>query len=261
VVRVDLPKVPATDDRVAGLTWEIWHSGVPSATTIIGTLPMRVQAPIRSLVANERCDVISTRRDAARLALALASAGAGAIHLALGPEHLREWAVLGTGFYVSGALQLLWSAALLRRERWLVTGALGSLLFVGVWLVSRTTGLPLGPERWEPEAVGRADVLCVALELAVAAGALLLVRRPLAGRAPARLARWAVALAAAAVVASTGAAVADPAHSHHGGPACAASATPTGVDANHDGADDGVQAWFRCQLLHEHDHHKGYSPS
>lgn len=205
--------------------------------------------------------MISTRRDAARLALALGTAGAGAIHLALGPEHLREWALLGTGFYVSGALQLLWAALLLRRERLLVTGALGSLLFVGVWLVSRTTGLPLGPERWQAEAVGRADVVCVVLELVVAVAALTLVRRPGAGRAPARrlTTRSAVALAAAAVLASTGAAVAAPAHEHghshtHVAP-CAAQPTPTGVDADHDGADDGVQAWFRCQLLHEHDHH------
>src|SRR4051812_10496380 len=43
--------------------------------------------------------VISTLRDAARLALALASAGAGAIHLALGPAHMAEWDVLGYGFY------------------------------------------------------------------------------------------------------------------------------------------------------------------
>ncbi|MDX6322048.1 MAG: hypothetical protein QOF52_1906 [Propionibacteriaceae bacterium] len=207
--------------------------------------------------------MISTRRDAARLALALASAGAGAIHLAFGPEHLTEWAPLGLGFYASGVLQLLWAGFLVRRERWLVAGSVGSLLFVGVWLVSRTTGLPLGPERWQAEAVGRADVLCVALELVVAAVALALVRRPGAGRAPARrlATRSVVALAAAAVLASTGAAVAAPAHEHeHSEQACPSSAVATGIDADHDGADDGVQAYFRCQLLHEHDGHKGYHP-
>jgi len=206
--------------------------------------------------------VISTRRDAARLALALASAGAGTIHLALGPEHLREWAVLGTGFYVSGALQLLWAALLVRRERLLTAGAVVSLLFVGVWLVSRTSGLPLGPERWQAESVGRADLLCVALEVVVAAAALVLLRRPGAGRAPARrlATRTVVALAAAVVLASTGAAVAAPAHDHDPAAACPTRPVPTGVDADHDGADDGVSAYFRCQLLHEHDHHKGYHP-
>ena len=205
--------------------------------------------------------VISTRRDAARLALALASAGAGAIHLAFGPEHMSEWAVLGTGFYAAGAVQLLWALLLVRRERWLRTGALGSLLFVGVWLATRTTGLPIGPEKWEAEAVGRADLLCVGLELAVAAGALALVLLPQAGRAATRrlTVRATLVAAAAVVIASTGAAVADPAHSeHHARPACPSSATPSGVDANSDGADDGVQAYFRCQLLHEHDGHHAH---
>jgi hypothetical protein len=216
-----------------------------------------VQAAHPIALLGRRLCVISTRRDAARLALALASAGAGAIHLALGPEHLSEWAVLGTGFYAAGAVQLLWALLLVRRERWLLTGALGSLAFVGVWLVSRTSGLPFGPERWEAEAVGRADVLCVGLELAVAVGALALVRLPQAGRGPSRrlTVRAAVAVAAAVTVASTGAALAAPAHEHHEVHVCPSVATPTGVDANHDGADDGVQAYFRCQLEHEHDHH------
>ena len=195
--------------------------------------------------------MISTKRDAARLGLALAAAGAGAIHLALGPEHLSEWALLGAGFYVSGTLQLLWAALLVRRERLLTVGALASLLFVGVWLVSRTTGLPFGPERWQAEAVGRADLVCVGLESWVAAGALVLARRPGLGRSGRRRSAGALVAAAALVVlASTGAAVASPAHEHQ----CPQAAVRSGVDADHDGADDGVQDYFRCQLLHEHDH-------
>ena len=34
-----------------------------------------------------------------------------------------------------------------------------------LWLVSRTIGLPIGPETWTPEAVGLADVGCCLLEL------------------------------------------------------------------------------------------------
>jgi len=207
--------------------------------------------------------MISTRRDAARLALALASVGAGVIHLALGPEHMAEWAVLGWGFYASGALQLAFGVLLVRRERLLRTGALLSLAFVGVWLVSRTTGLPAGPEKWEAEAVGRADLLCIGLELVVGIGALVLARRRELGRSSRPwTARALVAASAAAVLASTGAAVAAPAHEHSAAHSCAASATPTGVDANHDGADDGVQDWYRCLLEHEHDHHhQGYQPT
>jgi hypothetical protein len=219
-----------------------------------GTHPLALRA--RTLTV-----MTTTRRDAARQGLALASAGAGAIHLALGPEHMSEWAVLGTSFYVSGALQLLWAVRLVTSEsrRLLAVGAFGSALFIGVWLVSRTTGLPIGPEAFAPEAVGRADLICIALEAAVTVGALTLLRRPAAGRAPAgRLAvRGVLATVALAVLATTGVAVAAPGH-EHGGAACPTSPVASGVDANHNGADDGVEAYFACQLLHEHDHHKGY---
>ncbi|MGZ6827748.1 MAG: hypothetical protein ACXVGH_13240 [Mycobacteriales bacterium] len=201
------------------------------------------------------------RRRAAVQAVALTSLGAGVIHLALGPEHLREWVVLGSGFFASGAMQLLWGAALLRREsrRVLLLGALGSLAFIAVWAVSRTSGLPVGPEAYEPEAVGTADLLCIGLEAVAAAGALLLLRRPDAGAAPAgRFAtRGIVAAVGLAVLATTGVAVASPEPHDHGAP-CPTAAVRTGVDANHNGADDGVEAYFACQLLHEHDHHTGY---
>lgn len=204
---------------------------------------------------------MSTRRDAARRALALSSLGAGAIHVALGPEHMAEWAVLGTGFYVSGLFQIAWGLRLLTTEsrRLLALGAIQSVLYVGVWLMSRTTGLPLGPEAWQAESVGVADVLCIALEAVVAVGALVLLRRPMAGRVPAGrvAARGVLAAVALTVLATTGVAVAAPSH-NHGGAACPSRPVLTGIDANHNGADDGNEAYFACLLVHEHDHHKGY---
>lgn len=209
----------------------------------------------------------ATRRDTARQALALASVGAGAIHLALGPEHLSAWAVLGAGFYVSGALQVLGGAWLLLTEsrRLLVLGAAGSLLLLGVWVMSRTTGLPLGPQAWAAEPVGRADLLCVALESVVALGALILLRRPTAGLAPAGplAVRGVLSGVALAVLATTGVAVAAPGHHHDhlpGDAPCASAPAPTGVDANGNGADDGVEAYFGCRLRHSHDHPAGHEP-
>lgn len=210
---------------------------------------------------------MTTHRDTARRSLALASVGAGVIHLALGPDHMTEWVVLGSGFYVSGALQIAWGAALAVRESRAVTllGLLGSLLFIGVWAVSRTSGLPVGPEAFVPEGVGLADQVCVGLEAVVGVGALLLLRRPNAGRAPSSrtLAHGFVAGVAVLVVTSTGVAVAAPGHEHATGAPCpvSAAASATGVDANHDGADDGVADYFACQLVHEHDGgHVGYRP-
>lgn len=227
-----------------------------------GTTPRR---PIRHGPACESPDVNSPtrRRDAARYSLALMSAGAGVIHLALGPEHMREWVVLGSGFFASGVLQLAWGAALMKTEsrRILALGALGSALFVGVWLVSRTTGMPFGPAALQPEGVGVADVLCVVLESLVALGALVLLRRPSAGHAPAgRVAvRGVLAGMLLSVLATTGIAIATPAHDHGSGMPCPSSPVATGVDANHNKVDDGVEAYFGCLLRHEHDNHTGHT--
>jgi hypothetical protein len=43
--------------------------------------------------------------------------------------------------------------------------ALTSALVVALWIISRTTGLPLGPERWEPEPFGRLDIIASGAEL------------------------------------------------------------------------------------------------
>ena len=175
---------------------------------------------------------------------------------------MTEWVVLGAGFYVSGVLQLVWGAALAARESRVVTalGALGSLAFIAVWVVSRASGLPLGPEAFAPERIGVADLVCVVLEAVAVLGALVMLRRPTAGLAPAArpVARALTAGVAALVVGSTGVAVAAPVHAHRSGGPCPAHAVPTGVDANHNKADDGIEAFFTCQLLHEHDHHAGY---
>ena len=202
----------------------------------------------------------TTRRETAQRALALASIGAGVIHIALGPEHLSEWVVLGTSFYVFGALQVLFGLLLLRRagRALLLTCALGSLAPIAVWLVSRTSGLPLGPEAFEPEGYGVADLICVGLEAVVALGALTLLRRPAAGLVPAGrgAARIVLSGVAIAVFASTGVAVAAPAHEH--AETCPTSAVTNGKDANANGADDGIEAYFACKLLHSHDgKHKG----
>ena len=167
---------------------------------------------------------VPTRRATGRLVLALAAAGAGVIHLALGPEHSSEWVVLGGGFYLSGVLQLLWAGALARRESRLLTGlgALGSAALIAAWVISRTSGLPVGPEAFAPEGVGLADVLCVAMEAVVALGAVVLLRRPTAGRTPTSrvLARSVVAASAALVLTGTGVAVAAPGHEHGSTAAC-----------------------------------------
>jgi hypothetical protein len=50
--------------------------------------------------------------------------------------------------------------------------------------VTRTVGLPIGPERWSPEAVGVADVVCAALEATVVVLMLAAVHVPREARPP-----------------------------------------------------------------------------
>ena len=195
-------------------------------------------------------------RFALRLALAAAAIGAGVIHLSVASEHLAEYVPLGIGFVAAGVLQLGWGVAIALRDSraLLYGGAAGSLLFLAVYAMSRTVGLPLGPEAFEPEALGTADLLCCALEIPVALGAYALARRPAALRG--RLRAWSAVAGAAAFVlvgSATAYAATVPAHEHqHEHATCPAAPELTGVlDAR--GVDTGVTAFFTCQLQHAHD--------
>lgn len=119
------------------------------------------------------------RGTADRTGLALLSVGAAVIHFAVIAQHWDEWWLTGTFFVVVAAFQLAWAAlVLLRPSRFLfLTGAIVNALVVVTWIVSRTTGVPLGPSAGEPEAVGLADTLATAYELLLVAGAAALVTR------------------------------------------------------------------------------------
>lgn len=111
-------------------------------------------------------------------ALALLSTSAAVIHFAVVWEHLQEFALFGVLFAVTAVLQLAWAAlVLLRPSRpLLLAGALGSAGVAAAWLLSRTAGLPLGPEAWSPEPLGVPDLLATAFEVVIAIGVLVLIR-------------------------------------------------------------------------------------
>ena len=134
-------------------------------------------------------------------AIALASIAAGAINIAAAATVGRDSSTQTLAFFVAvAAAQLAWGAvALVRAPRWwLALGAVGNLLVVATWAVSRTVGLPVGEYAGITLPVGFADGLATALEAGTAAGAAWLLTR---GRAPARSpARSPGATVAAAVV-------------------------------------------------------------
>jgi hypothetical protein len=106
---------------------------------------------------------------AARWQAAAFSAGAAALHFAEIRPHFEEWAVFGWFFFGVAWFQAAWAAAIIWGERrWVTaTGIVVNAMVVGIWLWSRTTGLPIGPEPGVAEVVGPADVLATSLELLI----------------------------------------------------------------------------------------------
>ena len=100
-----------------------------------------------------------------------ATAGSALVHFAVAPEHFAEWWGFGLFFVLCAEVQLGWALLLgrIRNNRMLAVGIAGSLALVAVWALSRTTGLPFGPEPGVPEEIGLPDVVSVVLELITAA--------------------------------------------------------------------------------------------
>jgi signal transduction histidine kinase len=109
----------------------------------------------------------------ARLLLMGCSVGAAVVHSDVISSHFEESALYGWFFSLSALAQLAWGLLVARRadRALLVWGAIGNGLIVLLWVVTRTVGLPVGPQPWQAEAVGTFDVLATALELALVAGA------------------------------------------------------------------------------------------
>jgi hypothetical protein len=122
---------------------------------------------------------VARRHDltATQLWVALASVFAGGIHLAVTPEHLEHWWVYGAFFIVTGLFQVAFAAWVLRRPTWPValTGITVNLGIILIWVVSRTTGLPVKPPEGitsHPgsqaiEGVGPADFAATGAELVI----------------------------------------------------------------------------------------------
>jgi hypothetical protein len=119
--------------------------------------------------------------------------GAALIHVSAAIEHSGESALYAVFFALLAPVQLAWGFLLCRfaSRRLLVAGCVLSLIVVFVWAMSRTTGVPVGPRPWHPEAVGLVDSLATADELMI-----VLLVWSFTRRATARGARTALAAAA-----------------------------------------------------------------
>lgn len=108
---------------------------------------------------------------------------AGAIHGGVTPDHFAEWWGYGLFFTFAGTAQVLFGLALLtdainpkdtgpdwrRWMRWAYwAGIVGNVLIIGLYLVTRTVGIPLlGPEAGQVEDVDPIDIVSKATEAAL----------------------------------------------------------------------------------------------
>lgn len=116
-----------------------------------------------------------------RRGAALLSAVAGLVHVAVAPDHWAEWWGYGLFFLVVAGAQLAFALILLKRPArvWIAAGILGNALVVALYVVTRTVGIPVGPEAGAVEAVAAIDLLSKGTELLLIAllGALLAFSR------------------------------------------------------------------------------------
>mgnify|MGYP006921734247 CR=1 FL=1 len=126
--------------------------------------------------------------------------------------HFREYWLFGLFFAIVTPLQVLWAGLAFQNPtntRLLKIGAIGNLAIVGIWVVSRTIGLPFGPEALEAEGIGVKDLVASWDEVLI--GVLVLVA--LTWTAGRRGPRWLIALGwTVAVVSMVLALIADNGH-------------------------------------------------
>ena len=156
-----IPRTPRGDAALllaglaaALLSLQAWRPGAAlAAALLVALIGLRRGTPLPVAVA------------------AAAAAGSAFVHFAVAPAHFAEWWGFGLFFVVCAEVQLGWALLLGRTHgrRLLAVGLTGSLLLVGLWTLSRTTGLPFGPEPGVPEAVGVPDLVSVLLEVLTAA--------------------------------------------------------------------------------------------
>jgi hypothetical protein len=143
-------------------------------------------------------------------AVAAASVASGAIHFSVIGEHFHEMWYFGVFFIVVAWAQLAWAAAVILRpsRRVLAAGVAVQALLVVIYVWSRTTGLPVGADPWQPEAVAFLDVMSTVLEVVAAAGAVLLLVRRLDRPLPSRISFAALGAIAVLVAGLTSASLA-----------------------------------------------------
>lgn len=173
-------------------TWHVIPLLIPVVATAVVFLPDIVRARYSRLLS--RADLPSRL---VRVVCA-ASLGAAAVHVAVTPEHFRESTLYGGFFLLVAVAQLGTVIVLAHWPTRLLVGAVvaSNTGLVLLWLLTRTVGIPLGPQQGTVESWGVPDLLAVACELVLICAGTILWRQsrqsaspPLRGVAPQRSSR------------------------------------------------------------------------
>lgn len=114
-----------------------------------------------------------------RWVLVLLSLAAAALHFAYAPAHFETYWLFGVYFMAVAWFQVGWAVGmLLRPSRGLLFAGLLNGVFVGVWVLVHTGGLPVGPNSGARQPVTFGNGAVTAVELVLLAGVLVLAYRP-----------------------------------------------------------------------------------
>lgn len=160
----------ATAEGASGAGAHGWHllAGVGFLVVALGSAAVADarQASGRGSSASRLSMTAAAQQRALNLCT-VAGIGAAAVHYAVMPDHLHESVLYGGFFLVTATLQLCWALAVNLRptRRLLLTGAAANATVVGLWLITRTAGIPLGPAAGTTEQFGGLDILASVFEV------------------------------------------------------------------------------------------------
>ena len=93
----------------------------------------------------------------------------GLVHIGAAVDHFGELPLYTAVFAALAATQIVWAGLVLRgpSRRVLILGAVFNVGVVGLWIASRTIGVPIAPRAWVPESAGVADLIETTGEIVV----------------------------------------------------------------------------------------------
>jgi hypothetical protein len=192
------------DEDPEGATAGAIASSILISLAGVALVPLALVSARRSRAPVGFADRAHTVVGAASVVVALLSIGAAIVHFAVIAQHFDEWWLTGMFFLSIALFQLGWGLLVLIQPSALVyvTGAIANALIIVTWIVSRTTGVPVGPEAGEAEAVSLPDAMATAFEVGLIVVLVALLAERSARRPARRFPPMAAGLGSAAVVAS-----------------------------------------------------------